>query len=85
MHGIGGRTIAEAQERVSYQEFVRWVRYRQKRGSLHVGMRVEHSGATLAAMYANTHSRDGGFRLTDFAPFHDPAPISLQQAMKDWN
>lgn len=83
--GIGGRTIAEAQESVSYSEFQRWVRYRAKRGSLNVGMRVEHAGAMLAAMYANAHSKDGGFKLTDFAPYHDQPAMSLEAAMKEWN
>ena len=85
MCGVGGRTIAEAQERLTYSEFLRWARYRNRRGSLHVGMRVERGAAILAAMYANTHSKNGGFGLHDFAPYHDPPPITLEQAMKDWN
>ena len=48
-------------------------------------MSAGERGATLAAMYANAHSRDGGFRLHNFAPFHDQPPISLEQAMKDWH
>lgn len=41
MNGIGGRTIAEAQERMSLREFQVWVKYRNKYGQLNVMMRTE--------------------------------------------
>ncbi|MCY1314556.1 hypothetical protein D9M70_652190 [compost metagenome] len=83
--GVGGRTIAEAQQRLSYREFLSWRRYRAKRGSLHVGMRVERGSALLAALYANTHTKNGGFKLYDFMPHEvEPAP-TLEQAMETWH
>ena len=37
MNGIGGRTIAEAQENMTYPEFLVWVKFRQKQiGRAHV-------------------------------------------------
>ncbi|QQE90853.1 hypothetical protein GKQ51_09555 [Azotobacter chroococcum] len=84
MSGIGGRTIAEAQERISYQEFVAWARYRAKRGSLNVGMRVERGAALLATLYANAHSKNGGYKISDFATYHDEPTMSLEQAMEQW-
>lgn len=84
MHGIGGRTIAEAKERLSYPEFLTWLKYRQKRGSLHVGMRVEYGSALLAMLYANAHSKHGGHQLHEFAPYHDEPQLSLEQAMETW-
>lgn len=84
MNGIGGRTIAEAQSRISYPEFIDWVSYRRKRGSLNVGMRVEAGSALLAALYANTHSKNGGHKVTDFMPHKEEDPISLDQAMQHW-
>lgn len=39
MNGIGGRTIAEAQQNMTYPEFMVWMKFRAKRGSLHQGMR----------------------------------------------
>lgn len=44
MNGIGGRTIAEAQERMSLREFQVWVKYRNKYGQLNVMMRTEWGG-----------------------------------------
>ena len=84
MHGIGGRTIAEAKERLSYPEYLTWLKYRNKRGSLHVGMRVERGAALLASLYANAHSKDGGYKLHDFAPYHDAPVLSLALAMEQW-
>ncbi|MGV8637442.1 phage tail assembly protein T, partial [Pseudomonas aeruginosa] len=58
MCGIGGRTIAEAKSRLTYREFLSWCKFRSKRGSLHIGMRVERVSALLAALYANTHMKE---------------------------
>lgn len=86
MCGIGGRTIAEAQERISYPEFVRWAKYRAKRGTLHLGLRVERGAAMLATLYANKHRKEHApaFQLQDFAPYHDQPVVSLEEAMKSW-
>lgn len=84
MNGIGGCTIAQAKETISYREFMMWVQYRNKRGSLNTGSRVEVSGALLASMYANAHSKHGGMTIYDFAPHLDAPAMSLDQAMKQW-
>ncbi|WP_445482605.1 phage tail assembly protein T [Pseudomonas putida] len=81
---MGGRTIAEAKERISIQEFRSWMKYRSRRGSLHLGMRFERGTALLAALYANTHTKDGGYTVYDFMP-HESAPaLTLEEAMKTW-
>lgn len=83
--GIGGRTIAEAQQRISYKEFASWMRYRAKRGSLHMGMRIERGSALLATLYANAHSKHGGHKLYDFMPHEDEPAMTLEQAMATWH
>lgn len=86
MCGIGGRTIAEAQQRISYPEFVRWAQYRAKRGSLNLGLRVERGSALLATMYANAHRDKHAppYELCDFAPYHDRPEATLEEAMASW-
>lgn len=84
MAGVGGRTIAEAQERLSYSEFISWQKYRAKRGSLNLGMRVERGAALLATLYANAHSKQGGYKLFDFMPHEEEPPVSLETAMEKW-
>lgn len=88
MHGIGGRTIAEAQASISYPEFLTWAAYRRKRGSLNVGLRVDRSAALLASLFANVHykRRDGEqFTLADFLPYMDRPGIDLETAMSQWS
>ncbi|WP_328310531.1 phage tail assembly protein T [Pseudomonas guariconensis] len=82
--GIGGRTIAEAKERLSFPEFRAWVKYRKLRGSLHLGMRVERGAALLATLYANAHTKEGGFTLYDFMPHEAEPALTLEQAIKSW-
>lgn len=83
MCGIGGRTIAEARLRISYAEFLSWVRYRAKRGSLNAGIRSEFGAAQVASILANAHFK-GPYRTHDFAPYHDQPAVTLDQAMKSW-
>ncbi|MNN80816.1 hypothetical protein D3C81_1975780 [compost metagenome] len=84
--GIGGRTVAEAQQRLSYPEFLSWQKYRAKRGTLHLGMRVERGAALLAALYANAHGKRGQkFKLEDFMPHADEPVLTLEQAMETWH
>ncbi|ANF84645.1 hypothetical protein A7J50_1206 [Pseudomonas antarctica] len=86
MNGIGGRTIAEAQERMTYSEFVVWMKFRAKRGSLHQGMRVEMALAQLQAFYVNSKTGKDAPRLyqQDFAPHMDPRVGSLEEAVASW-
>ena len=84
MNGIGGRTIAEAQETMSINEFIIWQKFRNKRGSLHLGMRIEEQLAKFQAMWANTKtSRDAPTLHTqDFAPHMDERVVSLEELAK---
>lgn len=82
MCGIGGKTIEEAQRNISYEEFIRWVKYRNRRGSLNVGLRVEHDLAMIMQMFANRYRKEGAaaFSIYDFAPHLDrPEPT-----LDDW-
>lgn len=85
MHGIGGSTIAEAKERISITEYYQWARFRNKRGRLNDGFRLEVAIARLSAMFANVNSKNGGFTANDFAPFMDAPELTLEQAMNTWS
>lgn len=66
--GIGGRTIAEAQQNLSWGEYLSWCAYRAKYGSLHIGMRVDRAVARALANYMSGNSRQQ-FSVVDFSPF----------------
>lgn len=83
--GIGGRTIAEAKERLSYREFLKWATYRDLRGSLNLGMRIEEGSALLSAIYLNSKSSKQKFKLTDFMTHAHEPEMSLEEAMDSWH
>ena len=47
-------------------------------------MRVERSAALLATIYANSHTKGGGYEILDFMDHEYEQPISLEEAMKSW-
>lgn len=83
LNGVGGRTIAEAMQNVSYTEFVQWIRFRNKRGTLHTGMRLEAGFALLATLFVNSKSKKP-HHLQEFMPHADEPEIDLDKAMEQW-
>jgi len=47
-------------------------------------MRVEESIAVLAALFANSKTKNGGFKRYDFMDHKDEPAIPLEQAMESW-
>lgn len=87
MNGIGGRTIAEAQERMSLREFQMWVKYRNKHGPLNIMMRTEWGASLVASVLANINKAKNtpAYKVSDFAPHINEAAVSLDDVMKSWN
>jgi hypothetical protein len=84
LNGVGGRTVEEAQRNMSHAEFLSWVRFRNKRGSLFTGRRIEQMIASWMALYANAHSKNGGYNMFDFALHEEEPEWTLDRAMKEW-
>lgn len=86
LNGVGGRTVAEAQQRMSYTEFCRWLVFRKRRGTLHPGRRGDRQAALLAMIYVNANQKKGATprKLWDFLPHEEEPSISLEQAMEQW-
>ena len=70
LNGIGGRTIAEAKERMTYAEALDWMAYIRKRGSLNAGLRLDAAVAVLATQI--NRALGGKAEFHDFLPYHDP-------------
>lgn len=81
LHGIGGRTIAEAKEAITHDEFLLWVDYIRKRGSLNVGLRLESGFALLATMV--NRALGGKAQMHDFTP-HLDSPTSQGMDLNDF-
>lgn len=84
MHGIGGRTIAEAKQRMSLAEAMQWQAYINKNGTLDLGLRLEYHFAQIAAMI--NQAMGGKAKITDFMPHYseDEIEIDLDTAMEHW-
>ena len=82
LHGVGGATIEEAKQRITYAEFQDWVRFRNMRGSLFTGNRLESGFALLAWI---VQKGLGGTReMVDFMPHADRSAATLQDVIKEF-
>jgi len=90
MNGIGGRTIAEAQERMSFTEYQTWLLYRQKYGGLNPMIRTEWGAALVSSVIANINrdKKTPAFSVEDFSPHSKTedkrSVITLDEAQKLW-
>ena len=90
--GIGGRTVQEAKENLSYKEVLSWVKYRNKRGCLNTNLRLERAIGTLTYLFHQVHGKNSkDTDIYDFLPFEDrPAEkaeereITLEEMMAIW-
>ena len=72
---------------MSLREFQVWVKYRNKYGQLNVIMRTEWGASLVASVLANINKAKNTppFKVSDFAPHINEAPVSLEDAMKSWH
>lgn len=80
MNGIGGQTVAEAKERMTYSEALLWSAFIKKRGSLNTGLRLENGFALLAVMM--NRALGGRAEMSDFMPHADQKVADLADVMK---
>jgi len=93
LNGVGGRTIEEAKERISTEEFGRWCAYREMCGGLNPATVMVPYIGRLTYLLQAVHGGKG--RYEEFVPqYHLPgateeqanidAAANLAQAMKEW-
>ena len=80
MNGIGGQTVAEAKERMTYSEALLWSAFIKKRGTIHIGMRLENSTAVLAFLI--NRAVGGKAEMSDFMPHSEKKVADLADVMK---
>ncbi|EWS53024.1 hypothetical protein [Methylibium sp. T29] len=80
LHGVGGRTVEEAKDRMSYQEAMAWAEYIRRRGSLNWGMRLE-SGFALLATQIN-RALGGKAEFEDFMMHKDVVEADISDVAK---
>jgi hypothetical protein len=67
MNGIGGRTIAEAQQSMSLVEARHWAQYLRRHGGLNIAERVEQAAALICATGAQLMGNKK-IKVSDFLP-----------------
>lgn len=66
LNRIGGCSVAEAKESLSHEEVLKWQGYRERRGTLNLGLRVEVGFALIA--YSINRALGGKANMDDFMP-----------------
>lgn len=67
MNGIGGRTIAEAQQNMTLAEARQWAQYTRRHGGLNIAERVEQAAALICATGAQLMGNKK-VKVNDFLP-----------------
>ena len=67
MNGIGGRTIAEAQQNMSLVEARQWAHYLKRHGGLNIAERIEQAAALICATGAQLMGNKK-VKVADFIP-----------------
>lgn len=81
LNGIGGRTIAEAKQSMTSNEVYQWAAFRNKRGSLFVGRRIEQGFGNLMATYLGSKGAQN-VKAQSFMPHEDQhQEMSLEEYM----
>jgi len=78
--GVGGWTVEEARERMSFAEAQAWVGYIEKYGPLHLGMRLEYGFALIATVI--NHAMGGKASIEDYMPHRKQQSGTLEDVMK---
>lgn len=83
LNGIGGRTVAEAKERMSSVEFDAWCQYIRRNGPLDLGQRIESAAALIS--FVTNQSAGGKLDYETFLPVREiDEEAALEQAMATW-
>jgi hypothetical protein len=81
LNGVGGRTIAEAKENMSFSEAVDWFAYLHSRGSVHLGRRVEAAAALIVTTYLRAKGAKN-VEMSTFMPHEREAPASIEDILQ---
>jgi hypothetical protein len=69
LHGIGGATVEEAKQTLTHDEFIAWVAFIRKRGTVNLADRIDAGFAMLAHVITAMHGKKT--KVSDFMPKRD--------------
>ena len=65
--------MEELQHRMNYPEFLSWIQFRNRWGTLHPGLRIDRAIARSSAFFGNMMARKNLLSPEDFS-IHDKSP-----------
>jgi hypothetical protein len=77
LHGVGGSTVEEAKATLTHDEFMDWVAFMKKRGSLNVSDRLDAGFAMLAQVICAMKGKKT--KASDFMPKRQEEPASIKE------
>lgn len=81
--GIGGNTIHQVKNNLTMLEINQWAEYRQRRGSLNIGRRVEQASANIIAMNINKGLKhENWIEPLEFMPNEDDVIESFEDQIE---
>lgn len=78
--GVGGWTVEEAKERMTFAEAQDWAAYIEKYGPLNLGMRLEFGFALIATVI--NHALGGKASIEDYMPHTQKQAGTIDDVMK---
>lgn len=82
--GIGGNTIHQVKNNLTMLEINQWAEYRQRRGSLNIGRRVEQASANIIAMNINKGLKhENWLEPLEFMPNEDDVIESFEDQIEN--
>ena len=82
--GIGGNTIHQVKNNLTMLEINQWAEYRQRRGSLNIGRRVEQASANIIAMNINKGLKhENWVEPLEFMPNEDDVIENFEDQIED--
>lgn len=84
LNGIGGNTINEVKNNLSMYEVNQWSEYRQRRGSLNTGRRVEQTVANIGTIFLNKEIQNSEDYLEplQLMPYEDNVVETFEDSIK---
>ena len=77
LNGVGGKTIEEAKESITHDEFLDWIDYRNRHGSLNVARHLEWGIGLLAMILHNAHYKSQK-KHSDFMPHYREPETTIE-------
>ena len=84
LNGIGGNSLHQVKSNLTLKEIRQWTEYRNRRGSLNIGRRVEQAAANSMAFHYNCKvESEHHIHPIELMPNEDDVIVSFEDQLAD--